>query len=731
MTVVPPFAKLSHSTAVALATLGLACNPKATTVSPADDALGNVHADARFTARMRIFDAEGRERTLPSVLDELGAADVVFFGETHTDDMTHQLEHAVFTGLAERNAKGQCLSLEMFERDVQPIVDAYLDGTIDEDAFVAQARPWPNYRTGYRPLVLAAKQHKAPVVAANTPRPLLREVGGRDAAAFAKAKAAHPDTLPAEIFPPTEAYQARVNKALRGHGPGMGGGDATWSVQNFWDNTMADSVAKARDRWPERSVVHYAGGFHIAEHDGTVAQFAKRRPKDVVKTIMAVPTFDLASVEPDPKLADFVAYVRADAQGLRNGSLSVAVPAALDWRISIPEDHHADDLHPLVVILADQHEPPGNALRRWRARLSDKAVVAVVVPPHRQESELGWIERRWTFPGSFGSDVSPVVAGLPRLIDYARRRLPVTEDDVTLVGEGTGGAVALWAALYGDQLAADVVAINPALPHALQKAALPDKASVVKSLTVVLEGQHSEQLERVLDGLAQVGVAARRVTLPIDSTTLERDRSAVVASAIGVPQSVSTGAPRVLVVGGLTPHGRAWAGAIAAKWEQAGTPTTLAQSSQAADAVVLSTGSPQASIWVATTLKDTALPRPQASFGGGTIVVIPQGMPDRVKAAWAATVEASKEARGRFAPIRLVTEGSGQLRDAALSIQEAGWSDIVVVPAVFAAHPALMRRLRDGATDLPADLVVQWLPGFGGAVANATRAPLDSAAAAK
>ncbi|MBL4683810.1 MAG: ChaN family lipoprotein, partial [Nannocystaceae bacterium] len=496
------------------------------------------------------------------------------------------------------------------------------------------------------------------------------------------------------------------------------------SVQNYWDNTMADAVTKARAQWPDRAVVHYAGGFHVSHHDGTVAQFTRRRSTDKVMTILAVPTSDLASVGPDAALADFVVYVRADAHGPQGGELAVTVPGQLKWRLSLPKGHKAGDQHPFVVVLPDANERPADALVRWRARLSDTTVLAVVVPPYRQQSQVGWIERRWYFPGSFSSDLAPLVSGLPRLIDYARRHLPITADAVTVVGEGTGGAAVLWASLYGDSLDAATIALAPTLPHELLTAALPDDDSAVARLTVVVEGPPLEALTAVLQGVSKVGIKHELVQLATDSATLARDRAAVVARIVGAPvPSFPADGANVLVVGGLAPHGRAWAHALAARWEAAGVATVVADTSQSSHAIVLGSGSPKASQWVATALHGTALPRPRASFGGGTIVVIPSGMPDRVRAAWHKTVEASKAERGRFSPIELATEGTREIHDAALSIQEAGWSNVVVIPAVFAAHPALMQRLAASVTDLPEDLTVQWLPGFGAEVARVMGAP--------
>ena len=106
---------------------------------------------------------------LEALADELKDRDVVFFGEFHDNDVVHVQHYALLRLLHQRRPE-LVLSMEMFERDVQPVLDQYLAGEIDESEFVANARPWPNYRAHYRPMVEFAKRNGIPVVAANLPR---------------------------------------------------------------------------------------------------------------------------------------------------------------------------------------------------------------------------------------------------------------------------------------------------------------------------------------------------------------------------------------------------------------------------------------------------------------------------------------------------------------------------------------------------------------------------------
>ncbi len=113
---------------------------------------------------------------MEAMVAALSRADVIAFGEQHDDPGTHRAEAALLD-LMGRSNRPVVVSLEMFERDVQPALDAYLAGRISEGEFLATSRPWPNYASDYRPLVEMAKARGWPVIASNVPRPLASAVG--------------------------------------------------------------------------------------------------------------------------------------------------------------------------------------------------------------------------------------------------------------------------------------------------------------------------------------------------------------------------------------------------------------------------------------------------------------------------------------------------------------------------------------------------------------------------
>jgi uncharacterized iron-regulated protein len=79
-----------------------------------------------------------------SLTGQLAQADVIFIGEVHDDSFTHVVEFELLKGVHQHSPR-LAVSLEMFERDVQSLLDDYLQGRITESVFLEQSRPWGNY----------------------------------------------------------------------------------------------------------------------------------------------------------------------------------------------------------------------------------------------------------------------------------------------------------------------------------------------------------------------------------------------------------------------------------------------------------------------------------------------------------------------------------------------------------------------------------------------------------
>jgi uncharacterized iron-regulated protein len=300
-----------------IAMLG-ACAPATAVMSPAASPVSGFRI---------VAPAERRELAWEQLIERLARADVVFFGEQHDDPETHRAEAAVLESLG-RIGRPVVLSLEMFERDVQGLVDDHLAGRLTESDFLARARPWPRYATDYRPLVELAKARGWPVLASNIPRPMASAVGRKGLAALDSLSPAERLHAAREIVCPNDDYHARFMEQMQGHGSGAGSSPAagdtlpTAMAERFYlaqcvkDETMAESIVEARRRAPRNAIiVHFNGAFHSDYGQGTVDRVARREPEWKVALVTAVPVRDprTAPIAPLSGRADVVILTRAPA----------------------------------------------------------------------------------------------------------------------------------------------------------------------------------------------------------------------------------------------------------------------------------------------------------------------------------------------------------------------------------------------------------------------------------
>ncbi len=119
----------------------------------------------------RVYDAQGNQSSFEAVVDRALESDVVLVGEEHDDPIAHWLQAEMLRNLLEHaEDRPVALSLEMFERDVQDVVDEYAAGLISESHFKKSGRAWSNYDTDYKPMVDRAIEAGIPIIAANAPR---------------------------------------------------------------------------------------------------------------------------------------------------------------------------------------------------------------------------------------------------------------------------------------------------------------------------------------------------------------------------------------------------------------------------------------------------------------------------------------------------------------------------------------------------------------------------------
>lgn len=266
---------------------------------------------AANTEHFTVFDGTGNKANLNAIISSLGQYDVVFLGELHDDAVGHAIQAEIFRTAVEQFAEKRrvTLSLEMFERDVQAVLNEYLAGQITENHFMLSSRPWGNYKTDYRPLVELAKEKKLDVVAANAPRRYVNMVsrGGRDTlnGLSAEAKTWLPPLPFAEA---SEAYSKKFRALMGGSGEAAMGIDNILNSQSLWDASMAYWISESLKKNKGSLVVHLNGGFHTESRLGTVEHLLKYSPqaKALVVTMRYEKDFKAFDPTKHAGLGDFV-----------------------------------------------------------------------------------------------------------------------------------------------------------------------------------------------------------------------------------------------------------------------------------------------------------------------------------------------------------------------------------------------------------------------------------------
>lgn len=253
-----------------------------------------------------IHSRTGKELTLMQLADELAMRDVVYFGELHDNVAGHQVYAQLAKLLADRRPDF-VLSMEMFERDVQGVVNDYLRGRIDEAAFLRHSRPWKEYARDYRPLVELTRERKLDVIAGNLPRPVAGKVASKEGSMS--------PFLPRATTAPLDRYWELFGEAMKGHPGADGAVERMYRAQCAKDDAMAEGIADYLATNPHRQplVIHCNGNFHSDYGLGTAARVAQRAPlaQAAIISMIAVPDVAKADVANDRKRAHYLLIVTA------------------------------------------------------------------------------------------------------------------------------------------------------------------------------------------------------------------------------------------------------------------------------------------------------------------------------------------------------------------------------------------------------------------------------------
>ncbi len=223
------------------------------------------------------------------MISYISDAAVVFLGEYHNSQKAHLYELKIIKSLHERD-KNIAIAMEMFERDIQPFIDDYIDGNIDEKTFLNKARPWTNYKLDYRPIIEFAKTNKIRVIAINTPsriskkvvyhgKEYLQSLSLRDRQYIAKS-INFKNKVYRDYFYNSLPVNHPVNKGLK---------NRLLLASIVKDETMAESISRFLYDFGNYKVIVIAGKFHSDYGIAIPQSLLARIPKLNIALISLIP----------------------------------------------------------------------------------------------------------------------------------------------------------------------------------------------------------------------------------------------------------------------------------------------------------------------------------------------------------------------------------------------------------------------------------------------------------
>ncbi|MBN2009678.1 ChaN family lipoprotein [candidate division KSB1 bacterium] len=211
---------------------------------------------------------------------------IVMIGETHTNQLHHDMQLAVMKGLTEAGKK-VCLALEMFTPSQNDALQKWVKGELTEDEFMDQVdyfNTWGHNYRYYQAIFQYAKAQHIPMFGVNTDHEYASKIGMHGLAGLSLEEAA---AIPVVDTSNVE-HRYFVKVAMEGM-------DATapaqfkniYAAQSLWDTVMGEGAIDVAKKHPDAIVLVFAGSGHVAYNLG-IGRIINDRSEFPFASIVAV-----------------------------------------------------------------------------------------------------------------------------------------------------------------------------------------------------------------------------------------------------------------------------------------------------------------------------------------------------------------------------------------------------------------------------------------------------------
>ena len=268
-------------------------------------------ATAQDKPAYQLFKNNGKPAKYEKMIKDLAKSDMVFFGEYHTDPISHWMQLEMSKSFFEIKGDKLFFGAEMFENGNQLVIDEYLSGLYTEDKMIPEiTQMWENYKTDYKPLLDFAKDKGLRFIATNIPRRYASMINKKGIEGLNELS---PEAL-AMIGPDLEKYFDPTVKAYAEMADMMGEHVPPnmlniQTAQASKDATMAHFSLKNFNSGD--FLFHFEGSYHSNYEQGIIWWINKIQPGLSIKSVTTVSQTEWNEMTEDEKstIANYIIVV--------------------------------------------------------------------------------------------------------------------------------------------------------------------------------------------------------------------------------------------------------------------------------------------------------------------------------------------------------------------------------------------------------------------------------------
>ncbi|HOV87059.1 MAG TPA: ChaN family lipoprotein [Syntrophobacteraceae bacterium] len=265
----------------------------------------------------------GMRISAESLSDRLAQVQIVYGGETHTSPADHRVQLEILRSLHAKNPR-LVLAMEMFPREVQPVLDRFSRGLIALEDFpgeVGWETVWGFPFPLYRDLLEFAQHHGLQVLGLNAPHAVVQKVARSGLASLSPEERAR---IAREFRPENPRHREYVRKEFDDHvKETIKDFQTFYEAQLTWEETMAETLADhLRSAPPGEQVVVIVGRGHLHYKLG-IPRLVAERLAHSFKTVIPLPV-DHAEGSSDRELGDYY-WITEKTEPAHRGRLGILI----------------------------------------------------------------------------------------------------------------------------------------------------------------------------------------------------------------------------------------------------------------------------------------------------------------------------------------------------------------------------------------------------------------------